>query len=76
MNKVGRNTIDAVIADLEGAKETADTLQEEEQEKFDNLSEGLQQATIGLALEEAVNALGDAINAIEEAIGYLENAKG
>ena len=71
-----RSVIDALIEDLNGkiadyketftdAKTMIEELRDEEQEKFDNLSEGLQQSERGQAIEAAVSALDEAMSAIE-----------
>lgn len=87
MNKATRKELDEVIAmlnaiDVDGIEQILTDLQAEEQDKFDNLSEGLQAAERGLAIEEAANNLMSAIDsvadvrsAIEEAIGSIESAQ-
>lgn len=46
----------------------------EEQEKFDNLPEGLQLGEMGQAIYEATDALYQAASNLEETIGNLEEA--
>jgi len=87
VNKATRKELDAVIAmlnaiDVDGIEQILTDLQAEEQDKFDGLSEGLQAADRGLAIEEAANNLMSAIDgvadvrsAIEEAIQYIESAQ-
>jgi hypothetical protein len=48
-----------------------ETMVEEEQEKFDNLSEGLQQAESGQAMEAAAATLGDVLTMLENVISEL-----
>jgi prefoldin subunit 5 len=48
-------------------------LQLEEQEAFDNLPEGLQQAERGQQMEAIAQALDDAISSLEDSFGELEN---
>ena len=57
------------------------SLQEEEQEAFDNMPEGLQQAergqsieAISQALDQALSTLDDAINDVESAASEIESA--
>lgn len=61
------STLGAIISDLEN-------FQSEEQDKFDNLSEGLQQAESGQKIEAAANALQSAIDYAEEVKGAIEEA--
>lgn len=75
MNADGRKELDKIIGELEDIKSRVETLQEAEQEKFDNLSEGLQQAESGQKLETAASALSDVISDLENAIGNIETAK-
>jgi hypothetical protein len=87
VNKATRKALDEVIGmlnaiDIDGIEQILTDIQAEEQDKFDNLSEGLQAADRGLAIEEAANSLMSAIDnvadvrsAIEEAIGSIESAQ-
>ena len=79
MNKVMRKELDALLSllgsiDLEHIGQTLTDLQQEEQDKFDNLSEGLQASDKGLAIEDAANNLQEAIDYLEEAQAALEEA--
>ena len=72
MNKSQRKEIDKIILELETLREQMDdiksrieTLKDEEQEKFDNLTEALQQNEKGQAIEAATNALETAFDAID-----------
>lgn len=87
MNAAGRKEIDRLFAELRDAQEKIEnigaeirSIAESEQEKFDNLSDGLQQAESGQKLEamaEALNSLadycegGDIEAAIDEVEGQL-----
>ena len=75
MNAKQRTELDKMIGELEDIKSRLETMQESEQEKFDNLSEGLQQAESGQKIEQAASNLGDAVSEIESIIGYIETAK-
>lgn len=58
---------------LDDIKSDIDDLQGEEQEKFDNLSEGFQQGERGQAIEAAASALSDVSSPLENAISKLED---
>ena len=51
-----------------------ETLQQEEQEAFDNLPEGLQQAERGQQMEAIASALEDALSSLDSAINDVESA--
>lgn len=81
MNRERRKAIAALqvrLADLESEAnaiaEEIGTLQEEEQESFDNLPEGLQQSERGQATEAAAEALDEAKSAAEEIANYASEA--
>lgn len=85
MNKDRRKRLDQAQKILEDIKEQFDTARdlirdvaEEEREAFDNLSEGLQQAERGQAMEAAADALDNAHSSMEldfdELIGFLDEA--
>lgn len=66
------------ISDMESAQEFADTIRslgEEQQEKLDNMPEGLQQGSTGEMLTERAEACEAAAGEIEEAISDWESAK-
>lgn len=65
----------ALFLKLEDIKSEIETLQEAEQEKFDNMSEGLQQSEKGQKIEEAANALSDIVSNVESALVEIEGAK-
>lgn len=71
MNADGRKEIAEWVKVLESMKEDITVLGEEECEKFENLSEGLQQAEKGQAMEAAGDSLSSAADSIDEAIGHL-----
>lgn len=88
MNKQTRKEVDEIKVKIEAAFETFKTvlethgeelrsLADAEQEKFDNLNEGLQASEQGQAYEAAAEALGEAADACEsgdcqEAIDAIE----
>lgn len=68
----------AEISDMESAQEFADTIRtlgEEQQEKLDNMPEGLQQGSTGEMLTERADACEQAASEIEDVISEWESAK-
>lgn len=74
MNKNDRKELEKALALLGEAQEIIDAIKDGEQEKFDNLSEGLQQTEKGQKFEETVSILEDAWNSIDEAVGSINEA--
>lgn len=74
MNKARRKAINEVIEALRDAHTNLEALQEEEQESYDNLPEGLQQAEQGYTIEQCASALYDAAQEIDSAITAIEDA--
>lgn len=74
MNKENRKELEKAIALIEDAKEIVEYIKDEEQDKFDNLSEGLQQSEKGQMFEENVSALDDASSQLEEAIDNISTS--
>lgn len=74
MNQMRRRQIETAVSVLSSALDTLQELQQEEQDAYDNLPEGLQGAERGMTMEEAANALQDAVDSIAEAIQSAENA--
>lgn len=72
MNKADRKLLAEAIAKLQEANGILDGLTTEEQEKFDNTPEGLQQADNGQAIETAANTLRENVDNVETAIQELE----
>jgi ABC-type transporter Mla subunit MlaD len=79
MNNERRKALGAVVASvqealskLDGLSGDLETARDEEQESFDNLPEGLQQAERGQSMEAAVSAMDQALGALEEAVGNLD----
>lgn len=76
MNQKQRDSLNALIGKLEEIKSEVETAQNEEQEKFDNLSEGLQQSERGQAMEQAANDLEEVVSALYEACSKLGDVVG
>jgi hypothetical protein len=72
MNNNDRKELSKAISLLEAAKEIIESLNDSEQEKFNNLSERLQRSDKGQAIEAASNSLEYCLNSIDEAIEYAE----
>jgi hypothetical protein len=73
MNAQDRKRVSEIVSALEGLKaeivtqgEALRELADAEQEKFDNMTEGLQQGEKGQAIEAAADALGEAADAAEQ----------
>lgn len=74
MNAQNRKSISEHVSSLEQLMYDTETLRDEEQEKYDNLSEGLQASENGQAIQTAVDALESALSSLSEAKDYLEEA--
>ena len=75
MNKTRRKQLSEITEQLQGLRDLIEQLQEEEQEGFDNLPEGLQQGDRGQAMEQATEQMGTALDSIDEAVQALEEAQ-
>jgi len=82
MNAQDRKTVSSLISQLEelqskfeNIKSEVEELANAEQEKFDNMTENLQQTEKGQAIESAASTLNDAANSdnIEEMMDALNN---
>ena len=79
MNKQQRKRISDAIRVLQEAYDTIDqvygeldAIKYEEQEKFDNLSEGLQESEMGETMQNAIDTLDDACSDLESARDEVE----
>ena len=75
MNKKDRKVISGWIDKLEEIKSEIEDMQTEEECKFDNLPEGIQESERGERMIESIEYLGDSVSSIEEAIDSLNEAK-
>ena len=80
MNQDRRAKIETAVEVLRSALETMqelhatlESLRDEEQEAFDNLPEGLQQADRGQSMEAIASALDDAVDTLSSALGDIDN---
>lgn len=74
MNKKDRKVISGWIDNLERIKSEIEDMQSEEEEKFDNLPDGIQESERGERMIESIEYLGDSVSSIEEAIDSLNEA--
>ena len=67
-----KSLMEQAKADIDSIKETIDTERDDEQEAFDNLPEGLQQAERGQAMEQAVECLDNASTALSDLFDAID----
>jgi hypothetical protein len=73
MNAKTRKLLKSAIETIEILHNSIETIRDEEQEKFDNLPEGLQQSENGQKFEETVGSLDEVISNLEDAIGNIDS---
>ena len=73
MNKGQRVRVCELIGKLEDVRQELEVLSQEEQDKFDNLSEGLQQTEKGEKLSRSAEDFADFAKTLEEMCGDLFN---
>lgn len=73
MNDKTRKLLKSAIETIEILHNSISTIRDEEQEKFDNLPEGLQQSNNGQKFEETVSSLDDALSNLEEVISNIDS---
>nr|DAG75170.1 MAG TPA: hypothetical protein [Caudoviricetes sp.] len=71
MNKQRRAAIAKVIEKINQNKDELQSILDDEEFAFDNLSEGLQATEMGQTMEEAIDVLGEAIEGLDEVTGNL-----
>lgn len=76
MNAKQRKKLQGYVDSLDEIKSNIETMMEEEQEKLDNMPEGLQESERGEAMQEAIDNLENASSSLEEAIDYLNEIIG
>lgn len=72
MNKQNRKDLEKLIDKLDEIKTDIEFMQEDEESKYDNLPEGIQDSEKGDAMQEAIEYLGYAVDSIDEAIDNLQ----
>jgi len=73
MNKLDRKNLEQAIALLNDAKSIIEDIASQERDKYDNLSEGLQQSDRGQAMEENADDLESINDEIDNVIDAIEN---
>lgn len=76
MNAKDRKKVSEWIDTLIDMKAEIENMQEDQQEKYDNLPEGLQDSEKGEALEEAANTLEEVSDSVDSAIESLQEIAG
>lgn len=71
MNNERRARIKTAHKMIKDALQILESVKDDEEDAFDNLSEGLQQTMRGEQMEENVDTLDGVIEAIEDALGEL-----
>ena len=74
MNKTQRNQIEKWIGSLNEIKEGVDYMIEEENEKYENMPENLQESERGEQMQNGIENLECAASSLEEAIDSLNSA--
>ena len=72
MNRTQRDLLAKTTQAIADMASIVESMRDEETDKYENLSEGLQASEKGQALEEAAEALSNAHSCLEDAIAYLE----
>lgn len=75
MNKQDRVELQKASAMIDEARAIIEAIGEGEQEKFDNLTEGFQNAERGQRMEEVAGELAELAETLNEAIGTLESVQ-
>lgn len=71
MNAQGRKEIGKHIAALNDIKDKLESMKDDEEMKYNNMPEGLQESERGEQMQEAIDALDNAVNSLDEAIDSL-----
>lgn len=71
MNAKQRKELQGYVESLEEIKCAIEEMRDDEECKFDNMPEGLQESERGEAMHEAIDNLESASSSLEEAIDYL-----
>lgn len=76
MNKQERKKLSDIASQLVDLVTEIEDAANAEREKFENMSEGLQQTDLGQRIEAAADALDNAMNRAQEAADAIEEAIG
>ena len=73
MNKNNRKDLEKAIQLLQEAQSIIENIASEEREKYDNLTEGLQQTERGMKYEETADELESVVSDIENSIDSIND---
>lgn len=73
MNKQRKQRFEEVVGSLEEAKDILGDIQQEEQEAFDNLPEGLQVSERGEKMQEYIDLMDDCNDKIDDVIDFVHD---
>lgn len=76
MNKSQRKTIDGWKESIKEIKSGIEEMQEEENDKYENLPEGIQDSDRGTTMYEGIESLEAAATSLDEALDNLSEAQG
>lgn len=76
MNAKDRKKVGEWIENLSKVKSEIEDMQQDQQDKYDNMPEGLQDSEKGEALEEAANTLEEVSESVGSAIESLQEIAG
>lgn len=74
MNAETRNTLQGIKSRLNDIAAEIETIRDDEQEKFDNMPEGLQQGDTGQRIDQAITALTDAFDSVDGSASHIDDA--
>ncbi|MDD4592809.1 MAG: hypothetical protein PHG06_20645 [Parabacteroides sp.] len=74
MNKRDRKELEKALELLNSASEIITMIKEQEEEKYDNLPEGIQNSERGEKFQEGIDNLDYAISDLETAVEFLNEA--
>ncbi len=73
MNKQDRKDIEQALGFINQAMEIISAVKEKEEEKYDNLPEGIRDSEKGERFQENIDNLDCAISDLESVVEYVEN---
>lgn len=73
MNKMRRLEVQSCITSIKEILEMISDIQENEQNSYDNLPEGIQDSEMGYKMEDNIEDLDEALSSMESAVESLNN---
>lgn len=73
MNKQDRKELQKALDFLNSANEILTSIRDQEEEKFENLPEGIQDSERGESFQENIDSLDYAVSDLESVVEYIEN---